>query len=90
MTRVVLRTSGLNVDELTVDGRNVIEGNTRIAIDCGVHEVPRLSLDYIAMDINAELGYADVVSHVHIAGINGEGPTVRDAVADVLRQMDEA
>lgn len=64
---------------------------TRIQLDLGVPpELPRIVVDYLAVDFSADVNDATIEHRVYIAGIHGTGASVRDAVADVLRQMDAA
>jgi hypothetical protein len=87
MADIELRSDGVFAT-VKVDGHEVSKHTTDVTLRHRAGEAARLELDYIALDLNAELAQADAVARVYIGGVQGEGPTLRDAVADVLRQMD--
>lgn len=60
---------------------------TRVAVEIGVDRPNEVVLEYVAVDITAELD-AQVEHQVHIAGVSGHGKNLRAAIQNVLDEMD--
>lgn len=89
MTHVKLDLDAIGHGHLTLDGVEP-RGIRATTIRAEVGEVTTIDLEHVAVEIDGEVT-GEVERSLYVSPIGfGRGPTLRDALLDLVRQIDEA